>query len=350
MRATPAPIPHAGNAPGGARPPRRSSRTAALAATLVAALALALTACGGDDAMSVADGGMIEPGFAPMPPDVAVSEDLAVQERAAAEAPMAGGTTGVMPSGDGTTAATARDGRQVVRNAYLVLEVLDGAAAIDEIVTIAGEVDGYVASTMLARDDAGVVSGTVVVKVPSTRLDEVVERFDALAVAVPVRSVDEYDVTSQMTDLDAQLKNLRAFEEELRALLTEVRETGGGADALVNVLDRLRQVRAEIEGLEAWRAQLADQVAMSMVTVEVRPSVSGTPIGPARWAPSETVRRAASATLRALTGLVDAVIWFVVTVLPVLVVVGAVGFVLVRGRRAWRTRRSRTTAGGGPGA
>jgi len=304
----------------------RAARLVTLA--LVAAIALASCAGGSDEMTS--DAGVapsMEPGFAP-------DEGLVVEERATADAAMPAPSDGTGSVGT----ASAQAGRQVIRSASLVLEVDDSSAAIAEITAIADEVGGYIAASALSRAVDGTISGTLTVRVPSTELDAVVARFDALARAVPMRNIDEYDVTAQLTDIDARLTNLRAYEEELRALLTEVRTTEGAADQLVYILDRLREVRTEIESTEAWRAQLADQVELSTITVTVVPSTVGTPIGSPAWRPSDTVRNALDATVRAATRIVDGVIWFALTIVPVVAVVAIVLVVLVRLRRAWRRR------------
>ena len=305
------------------------------AGRLVALLLLvtvALVSCGGGSDEKSYDTGAapaMEPGFAP-------DEGFAVEERATADIAMPAPGAGAGAVGT----ASAQAGRQVIRSAYLLLEVDDSSAAIAEITAIADEVGGYIAASALSRADDGTISGTLTVRVPSTELDAVVARFDALARAVPMRNIDEYDVTAQLTDIEARLTNLRAYEEELRALLTEVRTTDGAADQLVFILDRLREVRTEIESTEAWRAQLTDQVELSTITVTVVPSTVGTPIGSPSWRPSDTVRTALDATVRAATRIVDGVIWFVLTIVPVAALVVITLVVLVRLRRVWRRRRS----------
>lgn len=324
-------------------PDRRTRRSGLATLAITLAIALGLTACSVSSGDGM-DASYVEPGFAPAP-DVAFGDRAASDAMAVESMPSAGGATGGEPvSGD------VVGGRRIVRNAYLVLEVRDGAAAVDEVGAIATEVGGYVSNTYLSRDDAGVVTGTVVVRVPSERLDEVVDRYDALAIAVPTRSVDEFDVTAQVIDVEAQLTNARAFETELRALLTEARERGGQTSELVAILEQLRYIRAEIQWLEASQKQLTDQVVLSTVTVEVRQAVSGAPLGPGSWRPSDTVREAIAATLRGLTRLVDGAIWLVVTVVPVLAVPVLVLWLAVRWRRARRARRATAASATGSGA
>lgn len=296
--------------------PPATSRTVAA----VLAAALLLTACGGDDATE-ADMATVESMPAPMGLDAGpeLAGDMAVGR---AEA-----------GGAGDPGLPLVDGRAVVRTAYLELIVDDGAAAVAAATTIAEAAGGYVAGTFLSRAEDGTVSGTVTLRVPQDRLDDVVDELDALARAVPTRSVDEYDVTDQLTDLDARLENLRAFETELRQLLTEVRERGGSAEELVAVADRLNQVRIDIDATEGWRRQLADQVTLSTVTVTFTPSRSATPIA-GGWDLPGVLRDAVAALVTFGRWVVVAVVWAVVVVLPIVIAAWLV-------RRLWRARRDR---------
>jgi hypothetical protein len=159
--------------------------------------------------------------------------------------------------------------------------------------------------------------------VPSAALFATVEELDALAVAVPVRRIDERDVTSESTDLRARLTNLTAYEIELRALLSDVRETTTRPEDLLTVFERIRSVRAEIDQAEARLAVLDDQVALSTISVSLRPATSAVPVVDPTWAPSETVREALTTTARALSGIADVAIRLTLTVLPISLLLGA---------------------------
>ena len=301
------------------RPPARRHRARAAAALL--AVGLLLGACGGDDTAEEADWATVESMPAPgMAGEMA--GDMAV-ERADA----------VGSAGAPVDPGVAVDGRAVVRTAYLDLVVDDGAVAVEAAIAIAESAGGYVAGTYLSRGEDGTISGSLTLRVPADRLDAVVDDLDALARSVPTRSVDEYDVTDQLTDLDARLTNLRAYETELRALLTEVRERGGSVEELVAVTDRLNQVRIEIDATEGWRRQLTDQVALSTITVNITPARAATPVG-GGWDLPGVLRDALAALVTLGRWLVIAAVWTVVVVLPVALVLWAV-------RRAWRARRER---------
>lgn len=241
--------------------------------------------------------------------------------------------------------AAAADTRQVIRTAYLVLEVVDGAEVADEVQSIAERAGGFLSAADLRRDQDGLVTGELVVRVPNDELLATVEAIDELGEAVPVRRVDEQDVTTELVDLDARLANLRAYEDELRDLLGEIRGDDVDTGRLLAVFDQLNQVRLDIETIDARRSALRDQVALSTVTVELVPAGTALPVVDTSWQPGQTVRDATAALLRGLSRVVDVLIWLVITVLPI-VLVGLLllAVVVVPLRIWWRRQRARRPA------
>jgi hypothetical protein len=303
---------------------RRTILALALAVVLVAA-------CGGDDQSAYEDGGWASmPAPAPAMPGAGMPEVGYEMDRVGA------------PPMSGVAGDRATDGRAVVRNASIELVVDDGASAVEAVIALTREYSGHIASTGLSREEDGTVSGSLVLRVPSDRLDAFVDDLDALARSVPFRSVDEQDVTLELSDIDAQLANLRAFENELRALLTEVREregTAGTVEGLVAVSDRLRQVRTEIDIVEGRRIQLADRVALSTVYVSVRQARSTTPVV-GTWDLPAVVRDALATTVRLGQLAVEGVVWILLTIVPALAVL-AVFVLVVRALRRRRRARER---------
>lgn len=300
-------------------------------------LALLLVACSSAD-----DGGVVTTSAA----DRDVSAGDAVDEAPAADSGNDDGRAadpGEAADGDASAVPVAGStaGRRVIRTAELVLEVEDPAAAAADVVAIATDAGGFVATTDLMRDAEGVVSGTIVLRVPSDALLPTVEALDALAAAVPVNRIDEVDVTAEATDLQARLTNLTAYERELRELLGDVRETTTRPDDLLTVFERIRSVRQEIDTLEARLAVLDDQVALATVTVELQPTARSVPVTDPSWSPGDTVRAALTSLARTLAGLVDAVIWLTLAVLPVLLLVALPVLLLWFAWRAHRRRHPR---------
>jgi hypothetical protein len=75
--------------------------------------------------------------------------------------------------------------------------------------------------------------------------------------------ISTYEVTMQLVDLEARLRNLRASETALLELMSRATTV---SDVLA-VQTQLTSVRSDIESYDAQRASLADQVAMTTVSV-----------------------------------------------------------------------------------
>jgi hypothetical protein len=311
-----------------------------LLTAILLCLAVVLSACASaEDAAFPADGYAEEPADASW--DEAGGWD---------QADDGGGFDGVADrdTADGEAAPTPGSGTadldgagpQIIRTAVLTLEVRDATTAADDVTAIARDRGGYVAEADLERDAQGVVRGTLVLRVPSAELDATVDALDDLAVAVPVRRVEEADVTGEVVDLRARIANLTTYEAELSALLTDVRERTARTDDLLQVFQQVQDVRSDIDRLQAQLDALSDRVALSTVTVTLRPSASALPVTDPTWSPGETVRDALSSTVDALTSIADVAIRIVLTVLPILMVLAfpTVVTVLVL-RRVLRRRR-----------
>jgi hypothetical protein len=178
--------------------------------------------------------------------------------------------------------------------------------------------------------------------VPTDRLLDVVGELEELGTSVPISRVDEIDVTTEATNLQARIDNLRVYESELLALLGDVREADDRtAEDLVLVFERIRQARQEIDQLEAYQQSLEDRISMATVTVELRQRAPVPTAGEVVWRPGETLQAAIAATTRLLTQVADGIIWVFVTAIPValaiLLVPALIVLVVVRRRRARST-------------
>jgi hypothetical protein len=249
---------------------------------------------------------------------------------------------GADTAGGGDTASAlpvaASLGRRVIRTATIELQDADPGTVADEVTRVVERAGGFVATADLRRDDEGVLSGSVTLRVPSERLDTTLDALEALADNAPLRRVEEQDVTVESADLGAQLRNLEAFETELRGLLTEVEAASPGAEDLLRVYERIREVRAEIDRINGRLDLLDDQVSLATITVRLTPTIGAAPVTDPGWAPGETVRAALSAGARALTAVADAAIWVSLAVLPVVLVLGVP---VAAGWLVWRRRARR---------
>ena len=320
----------------------RSTRARALLAG-VAVVGLLVAGCSGDDAGAGSEAvdatapEMVDDGGA----DVGGGGDTARDE------------SGAEGGDPGAEDAEALAGRALVFRVTLTLSSDDPDTTAQEVRARAVEAGGFVSDTRLQRDDLGLLSGTITIRVPSEQLDALLAEVSETAASVVSEERTTEDVTGQLTDIEARLRNLRALEEELLVVLTEAREAGDTEDVL-DVFDRITQVRGEIETIDARRAALEELVALSTVTVNVQPSralvtqAQSVPEQdrPLPWNPGNEAAGAWDRTVAALQQFVDGIIWVAVYGLPVALVWLSPLVLLALAARWWQRRRR----GGAPPA
>jgi len=278
-------------------------------------------------ALSVLVGACAARGVAPMPTP-APRAGVAVEYEAASAADA--GARAALPQTD------ASEERMIVRRADLSLVVSDAEAAASQIKAIATGLGGYVVSTQLWRQEEQ-LRGSITVRVPAESLDSALDSFKRLAIRVERESGSSQDVTEEYTDLDAQLRNLEATEQELRELLSTVRQKTGKAEDILAVHRELTGVRSQVEQLKGRMQYLERTAAMSAVSIELIPDVLARPIASAGWRPSETASAAVRALVDTLRLLAGAVTWVALYVLPIAALLAIPVIVLWL---LWRRRRS----------
>ena len=145
-------------------------------------------------------------------------------------------------------------------------------------------------------------------------MNEALEKIKEGSVEVTSENISGQDVTQEYTDLQSQLRNLEAAEEELREIMGSLTK----AEDVLRVYQNLRQVREEIEIIKG-RIQYFEQSArLSAISVELVPDIVSQPLQIGRWQPEGTAKEALQALIQALQFLANASIWLVILVLPVL--------------------------------
>lgn len=252
-----------------------------------------------------------------------------------------------LAAGESSAAQREADGgtemRQTIANANVSLIVADAETALADIERIATDLGGYVADVDVSKgryDETEALRGSMTLRVPSDSLGDAVDRMQALATDVNYLKMNRQDVTDQYSDLDARLRNLRATEAELLALLTEVRQKPNAkVEDILAVHRSLTQIREEIETLQGRKNLLDNQIDFSTIWVELVPDSVFRPIVEKPWSASEPVRNALRALVSTLQGLLTALIWALLYLTPLLLVILVPLAVLIWLVRLWTRRR-----------
>jgi hypothetical protein len=172
-----------------------------------------------------------------------------------------------------------------------------------------------------------------VIRVPAESYDRAVADLRGLAKEVRSMSSTTQDATAQITDLEASLRNLRAVETQYIELLGRAEEVPD----ILQVQERLREVRAEIEQTEGRMALLNRLSDLATITVELMPVPAVAQTNGGSSSPADAAAGAWEASLDTLRNgarVAVAVAVYSWWLLPLAVVAVFVGRRLLRARRA----------------
>jgi hypothetical protein len=224
--------------------------------------------------------------------------------------------------------------RMIIRTGYLSLMVEDTAAVLQQITSITEGMGGHVANSN-AYHSGDLLRGSVMVRVPATKFTSAMEQFKSLATRVENENTSADDVTEEYSDLSARLRNLEATEVELRELLATVRERTGKAEDILAVHRELTSIRGQIEQLKGRMQYLERSTDLATINIELIPNQIRQPIVESSWNPGLTLKNAFRALVNAFQFVVDALIWFAIAILPILIIIAIPIVVLI-----WIVRRS----------
>jgi hypothetical protein len=203
-------------------------------------------------------------------------------ERAAVEAP---------PPGVAAQPATDAD-RLVVQTGALTMVVGDPVAKATAIRQMAEGMGGFVVYSNIYKStygDAGQTAdnASVMIRVPSARLEDALQQIKADAVEVRSENVSGEDVTAQYVDLESRLRSLEATEAQLLEIMEGATKT---EDALA-VLNEMKVIQSEIEAVKGQMEYYEESDAFSAISVELIPDVATQPIEIGGWQPGRQGRR-----------------------------------------------------------
>jgi hypothetical protein len=170
---------------------------------------------------------------------------------------------------------------------------------------------------------------TITYRIPASRWADALETIRGIAAKVVAEETQATEVGSQLADLEARIRNLRASETALQ----QIAESAGKITDLLEVERQLTDVRGQIEQLDAQLTQLNDQVAYGTLIATFGLEEVKVETVAAGWDPAKDVDGATATLIGVGQGLVSAAIWFGIVWLPFMLVV-VLALVVVRA--LWR--------------
>jgi hypothetical protein len=161
---------------------------------------------------------------------------------------------------------------QLIRRADLALDVKESGPIVKKIRTLIATTQGDLISLEEQGQAGDTRRASLTVRVPQEKLDRTLDDLSALG-NVRRRSVSAEDVSTQIVDTDARLRNLKKSETAVLALL----DRSGNVTDILKVSQELSRIREQIEQLTAQVTQLKTQVAYSTIAIELTEAVALAP-------------------------------------------------------------------------
>jgi hypothetical protein len=288
---------------------------------LVAVVAgLFLTACSGASAPASTGTESQVGGDAVSPPDVAPRPDAAAS----------GGFVVTDGKGNGSNAVGADADAMIVKTGTLSLEVADVDAAAIAARKVVSGLGGYASGTEAATGEGGKSYAYITFRIPAARWDEAMTGLRAVGTKVLAEQTNAVEVTGQVLDLDARIRNLKATETALLGIMTKATKISD----ILAVQEQLTTVQGQIEQLTTERAHLAEQAALGTLSVQLNPPYVAVTQAQEKWDLAKEIDRALAALVEVTQGLASLGIWLAVVILPALLLLALMAAIFVGlGRR-----------------
>ena len=214
--------------------------------------------------------------------------------------------TSIAPIGSSASQAQiAVAEKKIVKEGSLSILVNKVDDTSNSIKTVAQSVGGSLDSINIYNVTDTTKSGSMVIRVPNDKFDEVMNNIRKLAVKVNNEQVNTTDVTARYVDMEANLTNYRAVEKQYISILQSAKNV---TDTLA-VYEKLSEVRGMIETTQGQINYLSRQVSMSTISIDMTSEADVTVFGIV-WRPLTVLKQSFRSFLVDMTAISDGiVIW-----------------------------------------
>ena len=211
--------------------------------------------------------------------------------------------------------------RIVIKNASISIVVDDPTTTLDTVSKMAEDMGGFVVSANLYQreldNDLTVTQASITIRVPAEKLNQALGLIRGSSEQDPLNeSIESQDVTRDYVDQKSRLRNLEKTEAQLSKIMEEADET----EDVLAVYSELARVQEQIEVTKGQIQYYEQSAAMSIINIELLPNEAVQPLTIGGWQPVGVAKSAVQSLINALTFIVDAAIWIIIFVLPILLV------------------------------
>lgn len=233
-------------------------------------------------------------------PPAALSDRASTEQGAAAPAPVSPQPSAPNAQAYAPAPAQASWDRMIIRNASVVLTVRDVENSLTAIRDIAVAAGGWVAQSNTRYEGERQVAN-ISIQVPASAFESSIREIRRLAIKVESEVSNTQDVTEEYTDLESQVRNLKATEASLLNLMAKAERM----EDILALQRELTNIRGQIERLQGRVNYLQRRVEMSTITVSLLPEGAPKPGDRPAWNPLATAEKAWNASAIFLQAVAD---------------------------------------------
>lgn len=198
------------------------------------------------------------------------------------------------------------DDRKIIKNGSIVMVVEDLDEALAEVQQIKTTLNGYVENL----SDNGVDNSRTVyitIKVPVAQFDSAMEQIKNVGDEVQRSNVTTDDVSAQYTDLESQLRNLEATEEQMLTIMKRATKISD----ILDVQNELNTVRGNIEQIKGQLKYFDRHTQYSSITVTMSLVPENISLQEEKWRPVAVIKDAFGAFVGILEATFEVLVWLV---------------------------------------
>jgi hypothetical protein len=227
---------------------------------------------------------------------------------------------------------------KIVKTGTMTLEVAAIDTALSQAQSVIAGMGGRVDSSSRYGTGPDTVA-TVTFRVPANQWDQALSEMHKIGSKIISEQTGTTDVTGQVADLAAQIKNLQTTETALQGIMARA----SAIPDVVAVQNQLTTVQGQIEQLQAQSKTVNDQADMSTLAVTFQlPNKTVITAATQDWTLGSQVDQAGAALVRIGQGLATIGVWIAVVVLPLALVLGVLLGLATIVRRIRNRGRGRT--------
>lgn len=217
-----------------------------------------------------------------------------------------------------------QDKRMIIRKGTMSIEVDSYDETEGKIKDIVKNFGGYLTNSSSKLNADGKKQGSITIRVATEKFDAMIEEISKTG-KVMNRNITGKDVTEEYLDSEARLKTQRELESRLLKLLAE--KTAKLTD-VVEVEQKLANVRENIEKTEGRMRYLKDQASYSTLTVSVyEPSLLNTSSGGGFF---YELGQGVKKGLSGFTSVLRSMITVIIALSPIIIIVLIIAYFTVR--------------------